>query len=48
MDHKKLDIWNLSMEFAIDLYKITEQIPNSERFDTYKKENNKFNKNIIN
>ncbi len=32
MDHKKLDVWNLSMEFAIDLYQLTKQIPKTEQF----------------
>ena len=30
--HRDLDVWKVSMDFVIDLYKITEGFPNAEKF----------------
>jgi four helix bundle protein len=30
--HRDLDVWKVSMDFVIDLYKITEAFPDTERF----------------
>lgn len=30
--HKKLDVWKLSMELVLAAYKVTETLPNEERF----------------
>jgi four helix bundle protein len=30
--HRDLDLWILSMQFVIELYRITENFPNSEKF----------------
>jgi four helix bundle protein len=30
--HRDLDIWKVSMDFVIDLYRITETFPNTEKF----------------
>jgi four helix bundle protein len=30
--HRDLDVWRVSMDFVIDLYKITETFPNAEKF----------------
>jgi four helix bundle protein len=30
--HRDLDVWKVSMDFVIDLYKITEAFPNGEKF----------------
>lgn len=29
---RDLDIWKVSMDFVMDLYKLTETFPNSEKF----------------
>lgn len=30
--HKDLDVWQLSMEFVVDVYKLTQSFPNEEKF----------------
>jgi four helix bundle protein len=30
--HRDLDVWKVSMDFVVDLYKITEVFPNNEKF----------------
>lgn len=30
--HKNLDVWNASMDLAIEVYRVTEKFPNDERF----------------
>ena len=30
--HKKLDVWNLSMNLAVDIYKTSEVFPREERY----------------
>ena len=30
--HRNLDVWQLSMDFVVELYSITESFPNTERF----------------
>jgi four helix bundle protein len=30
--HRDLDVWKVSMDFVIDLYRITETFPNAEKF----------------
>ncbi len=31
--HKKLDVWKLSMEFAVRMYEVTKRFPREERFN---------------
>ena len=31
-DYKKLDVWKLAMEFAKEIYEVTESLPADERF----------------
>ncbi len=30
--HKDLDVWQLSMEFVVDIYKMTKIFPSEEKF----------------
>ncbi|NQW37380.1 MAG: four helix bundle protein, partial [Flavobacteriales bacterium] len=30
--HKDLDVWQLSMEFVIDIYKLTSDFPKEEKY----------------
>jgi len=30
--HKDLDVWQLSMDFVVDIYKITRNFPSDEKF----------------
>jgi four helix bundle protein len=30
--HRDLDVWKTSMDFVVELYRITEKFPNSEKF----------------
>lgn len=30
--HKKLDVWNLAMEFVTEIYRMTKKLPGDERF----------------
>ncbi|MFB6317447.1 four helix bundle protein [Saccharicrinis sp. FJH54] len=32
MNHKELDVWNLSMQFVVDIYELTKKFPHSEQF----------------
>lgn len=32
MDHKDLDIWKLSMDFTVNIYRLTEKFPKSELY----------------
>jgi len=32
LSHKKLDVWKLSMDFTSDIYEITENLPQSEKY----------------
>ncbi|MDP8320910.1 MAG: four helix bundle protein [Candidatus Stygibacter australis] len=32
MNHKELDVWKKSMDFVTEIYNVTKQFPNEEKF----------------